>query len=92
MITASTEDAFLAERIGKPVAIFLINGLCLRGILKSFDSRVALLKPLDARDSETEMIFATAISTIVSVPLTPSARPGARASTDPLAGILTRAD
>lgn len=92
MTTRSTEDAFLAERIGKPCAIFLINGLCLRGILKASDSRVVLLKSHDASDSETQMIFATAISTIVSMPLAPSARKSTRASTDPLDGILTRAD
>lgn len=92
MTTITTEDDFLGQRIGKPVAIFLINGLRLLGVLKATDSRTVLLKPLDPRDSETELIMKSAISTVVSMPMTTNARPSTRTSSDPLDGILRHAD
>jgi RNA chaperone Hfq len=82
-----TEDAFLDERIGKSVAIYLINGIKLLGSLRDYDAEVVFLRPHDAPDGGTEMISKAAISTIVST----SSMSDDRDSSDPLKDILSRA-
>ncbi len=87
MSSRITEDAFLEERIGKSVAIYLINRIRLVGSLRGYDTEVVFLRPHDAADGGTEMISKAAISTIVST----SSISDDRDSSDPLKDILSRA-
>jgi len=80
-----TEASFLEDRIGGSVAIYLINGIKLLGVLADHDLDVVFLRPQDESDRGMQMISKTAISTIVSVP---AGVP--RLSTNPLDGILSR--
>jgi len=58
----SLQDAFLNQlrKEKVPLTIFLMNGVRLKGILKSFDNFVVLLK-----DTSQQLIYKHAISTIV---------------------------
>lgn len=67
MTMRMTEDAFLDQRIGQPITIFLISGLKLVGTLLSFDLDVIFLRPHDAQEGGVQMILKSAISTIVSM-------------------------
>ena len=88
MTIRMTEDSFLEQRIGDAVAIYLINGIKLLGILQGHDTEVVFLMPHDVDDFLSQMISKAAISTIVSTPKPQTNHP----STDPLAGILNRRD
>ncbi|HVA33931.1 MAG TPA: RNA chaperone Hfq [Candidatus Baltobacteraceae bacterium] len=59
---AGLQDAFLAEckRQGSPVAVYLVNGLVLRGVVKGFDPFTLLLE----YESKTHLVYKHAISTI----------------------------
>lgn len=80
-----TEESFLDERIGRSVAIYLINGIKLLGVLMDHDLDVVFLRPHGENDGGIQMLSKTAISTVVSVPAEVP-----RFSTDPLDGILCR--
>ncbi len=58
----SLQDAFLNQlrKEKVPLTIFLMNGVRLKGTLKSFDNFVVLLK-----DTSQQLIYKHAISTIV---------------------------
>jgi host factor-I protein len=58
----SLQEAFLTELCkGKvPVSVFLVNGIKLHGVIDAYDNSVLTLK-----NSITQMVFKTAISTIV---------------------------
>ena len=60
--TQNLQDAFLnyIRREKIPVALFLMNGFQLRGVVRSFDSFVVLI---DA-DGRQQMIYKHAISTV----------------------------
>ena len=60
--TQNLQDAFLnyIRREKIPVTLFLMNGFQLRGVVRSFDSFVALI---DA-DGRQQMIYKHAISTV----------------------------
>ena len=60
--TQNLQDAFLnyIRREKIPVTLFLMNGLQLRGVVRSFDSFVVLI---DA-DGRQQMIYKHAISTV----------------------------
>lgn len=88
MTTKITEEVFLNQRIGRAVAIYLINGIKLLGTLRDHDTDVVFLTSRDAIDSQPQMISKTAISTIVSM----SEPPATLESGDPLYGILSRRD
>lgn len=68
MKTRITEDAFLEERIGQAVAIYLINGIRLVGVLDDHDCHVVFLRPQGGRTHELQMISKEAISTVASAP------------------------
>ena len=88
MTTRMTEEVFLNRRIGRSVAIYLINGIKLVGTLRDHDTDVVFLASRDEVDIQTQMISKAAISTIVSASETPTNLP----SSDPLDGILNRRD
>lgn len=56
------QDSFLNElrKEKVPVAIFLVNGIKLHGVVDSFDQYVVMLK-----NSVTQMVYKHAISTVV---------------------------
>jgi host factor-I protein len=58
----SLQDAFLntLRRDKVPVVIYLTNGVRLKGVVKSFDSFVILLK-----EANDQLIYKHAISTII---------------------------
>lgn len=59
-----TEDAFLEDRIGHSVAIYLVTGIKLLGKLDDHDCEVVFLRPHGLRAAETQMISKHALSTI----------------------------
>ena len=60
----SLEQKFLEELKAKnqAVAVFLVNGIKLQGVIDSYDEEVLLLKGL-----ATQIVFKHAISTVVPV-------------------------
>lgn len=71
MSKKTTEESFLENHVSArtPVAIYLVTGICLRGVLlaqTSQDSHVLFLKSHSG--GSIQMVFKTAISTISSDP------------------------
>lgn len=62
---ANLQDKFLSDltNSGEQVAVFLINGIKLHGIIDTFDEHVIFLK-----NAITQMIFKHAVSTVIPVP------------------------
>lgn len=59
-----TEESFLNDRMKKQVAVWLISGICLRGILVDHDDEAIFLLPHKGSAHETQMIYKVVISTI----------------------------
>ncbi|NDH08080.1 MAG: RNA chaperone Hfq [Gammaproteobacteria bacterium] len=59
---ANLQDTFLADlsKSGEQVAVFLINGIKLHGVIDTFDEEVIFLK-----NAITQMVFKHAVSTVV---------------------------
>lgn len=79
-----TEESFLADLIGSHVAIYLVTGIRLLGVLSAQDDEAVFLRPHGARTSEVQMIYKLAISTIASAPSS-----DARSSIDDFGGTLS---
>ncbi len=62
MSTSQLQDEFLAQlqSSGENVAVFLINGIKLHGMIDKFDQEVLFLK-----NAVTQMVYKHAISTVV---------------------------
>lgn len=62
---ANLQDKFLADlsKSGEQVAVFLINGIKLHGVIDTFDDQVIFLK-----NAITQMVFKHAVSTVVPAP------------------------
>jgi sRNA-binding regulator protein Hfq len=68
MTTRITEDSFLEERIGRPITVYLVNGIKLGSmILYGYDVEVVFLRP-EAAHEGVMMVTKQAISTILSTP------------------------
>lgn len=59
---ADMQEQFLNDltKSGEQVAVFLINGIKLHGVIEKFDSQVLFLK-----NAITQMVYKHAISTVV---------------------------
>jgi host factor-I protein len=59
---ANLQDKFLGElsKSGEQVAVFLINGIKLHGVIDTYDDEVIFLK-----NAITQMVFKHAVSTVV---------------------------
>jgi len=59
---ANLQDEFLADlsKSGEQVAVFLINGIKLHGVIDTYDEHVIFLK-----NAITQMVFKHAVSTVV---------------------------
>lgn len=63
-----TEQSFLNDRINKQVAVWLLSGICLRGVLVDHDDEAIFLLPHKASAHETQMIYKVVVSTIACAP------------------------
>lgn len=59
---ANLQDKFLSDltKSGEQVAVFLINGIKLHGVIDTYDEHVIFLK-----NAITQMVFKHAVSTVV---------------------------
>jgi sRNA-binding regulator protein Hfq len=68
MTIQTTEDEFLDETVGQLVAVYILTGVKLTGHLIAHGPEVLVLGSGDGREGDLQMIFKSAVSTVVPQP------------------------